>query len=293
MAVKKLGSDLENPEFVAGIEEDLEKDLRGKPKRNTSRISVSEPEDEDEEDVGAETDEGDEESDEDVDTDDTEESETEEAEDESSEKPQPKVKETRKLSPEQAKAEAKLVSLKKQLDARDNELRELRKERETASTKARELALSEQFGSEGYDKDTAQHMARTAIGQESLALKATMLEFRLDHAELLREYPDASRDIPAILERMEKSGMTADQVVRGIYGGTEPERDKRARLAASGQTVRTRTDDAASRGGRYAEPETGESINRSDRAAKAQIEAIVGRKVSDERFRELKKKYGF
>lgn len=244
-------------------------------------LSLDDEDDEDEEDDEGideeeELDEDDEEDEEDFDDDDEEDDEEEEPDDS-------------RLS----KAERKIMELKRQL-------KEERNRNKSASTAKKEqeededlTASTQYYVDQGFDDDQARRFAerdaRTAKAEKRLAI----LEFKDVNADTLKRYPVTRDDLERIMKAVDSSGMTVDQVCRGLYGGKQT-RDQRARAAVTGDLPKkTKTDTAGKATRASSRTDKGVILTAKDRRQKRMIEQnlLDGEKIPDARWAEYKKQY--
>lgn len=187
-----------------------------------------------------------EESDEDK-SDTEEESETEETEEDDKQEEEPEVVETKpykskKLSP----SEIKVINLKKENARLAKERQELLKQVEEKQTKAKKQSIVDEYIEKGYDEDTANLYAEQNIKLEQIEEKQEILDFREEHAELFNTYPEAKQDIKSIIKNSKATGMTPEQICRGLYGD-EKDSEVRARNSVMGKPTRNITEDKATR----------------------------------------------
>ena len=129
--------------------------------------------------------------------------------------------------PSVSKEVRKIIDLK-------SENKTLRKELEALKSEARKAELIQKH-SEKYDDETATEMAERDIREEQRDRRLEYLEFVALNATELNRYPQAITDADHIFGIVKSSGMTVDQVCRGLYGEVEPLDVRRAKAAARGE----------------------------------------------------------
>ena len=168
---------------------------------------------------------------------DEEDSETEEPykddftpEDEAEEQP---LKEKKSLPP----AERKIVEMKKELALKEKRIRELEATRQQEETEKQKEDITKSFVEKGYDEKTAKTMTETELRLKQLEESQTELLFLKNNDALLQKYPAAKGNILSIIKNSKATGMTPEQICRGLYGGSPiPEHEQRATRAATGET---------------------------------------------------------
>jgi hypothetical protein len=206
---------------------------------------------------------------------------SEEQDDDSEEQP-------KKLTSKEQKA---IIALRRKNKELQEENRRLARERSEAASNKRKEDLKAKYVADGYDADVAENMAerdeRLAQQEERLAT----IEFREENYDVLSRYPEAKKDVLRIMRAVENTGMTVEQVCRGMYGG-DMNATQRARAAAEGRLYEDDGDNPISRATFSAERRTGVQLSASDRRKKAILEEdLLHRKVSNKRYLELKDKY--
>lgn len=146
----------------------------------------------------------------------------------------------------------------------------------------------------GYDEETSKHFAENDLLIARTTKKLATLEFKADNAELLKKYPSANTDMDKIMNVMEATGFTAEQVCRAMYPIAEVNPVKaRATAAVTGKLSGNETSGNAVSRAMLSEKEVKTSaLTAADRTKKKQFEANFGfGTISDERFLELKEQY--
>lgn len=219
--------------------------LSDKEKERNGIVPAQEPE--------APVDDG-EQTDDDVSADEPEPNESEAVDDKSGEAKDPVDSEPEPNAAEkpsgQTKEVRKIIDLKTENKALRKELEQFREERRRAE-------LVGTYG-ETYDEDTAKARADSDIRAERLERRIELAEFKADNAVVLSRFADAKTDAEHIFDIVKSSGMTAEQVCRGLYGDGEPLDVRRAKAAANGTLPRTES----------GSPNVGKAVNSSKSATK-------------------------
>lgn len=129
--------------------------------------------------------------------------------------------------PAVSKEVRKIIDLK-------SENKSLRKELEALKAESRKAELIQKH-SEKYDDETAIEMAEREVREEQRDKRLEYLEFVALNSTELNRYPQARADADHIFEIVKSTGMTVDQVCRGLYGELEPLDVRRAKAAARGE----------------------------------------------------------
>lgn len=173
-----------------------------------------------EDDTDEETDDGLEEDalDEGDDSDELEDTEEEDADEEETddieEEPVKSKKEGGKLS----KAEIRLIELKKQNKQLQKDKQELEARVAEKAKASEKEALKQKFISEDYDEDVAEKMANDELRIRQLEERQAVLDFRDANDDLFAKYPQAKAQAQTIMQNIRATGMTAEQICRGLYG---------------------------------------------------------------------------
>lgn len=263
-------------------------------------------EDMDIEDVLAlDTDDGEVEETDDADTDEGDEAEDQEgvAETEGSDEaeeapPEPKAK--HQNSPEQRK----IVEQKRTIALLEKKARELEEKvasAETQKVEQQKVATKDQLKANyvkaGYDEDTANEMAENKMEILELRQATKATSIALDNAEVIAKYPQAKRDMAKLIDIMDKTGFDFEQACLGQYGKqaiATPAFEQTAKQSVlnAGRPVAQSNSDTISRLARSSEPVKGVALTQAERADKAEVEKFAG-EITDERYKELKKSFGY
>ena len=192
-----------------------------------------------------------------------------------------------------SKEESKIVALKRQNQKLLEDFRTLHSKLEEAESTKKQSTLKNQYIDQGLDEEHAERQAQKDILLEKQIARLELLEFKDDNEDVLRKYPDSKKDIARIMANVKATGMTVEQVCRGLYGIEEPVREVRAKKAATGE---------------IGEEESGSTITSAQRASVTKQTAVLskrdlelkrdfesrwrdGEKMTNEEFAEIKKKY--
>ncbi len=220
--------------------------------------------------------------------DDFDEDEPEEDQDEEEdEEPKPKSKK-RKLSP----ADIKVIELKKERQRWLQEKQELEAKVNQKNQQQEEEDAVSKYIAQGEDEESARKLAATDLRFKSLEQRQERLDFREANEEVFVKYPNAKQEVDRIMRAVKASGMTAEQVCRGLYGGSStPDRDLRARASANGEYSRDVNPNAGrlSNAQRTATAVESAGLTAEERRHKTRLERIFngGKRMSDKEFREI------
>lgn len=210
--------------------------------------------------------------DEEADDNEEEPEETVEPEDDSEPEEKPKAKDKKVLSP----AERAIVEAKREAKLLRKEKEELeRKLAEREANKTEEDALYTKYLDE-YDEKEARRRARDDMKQSSLEKQIEVLTFERKNRKILSQYPDADADLEKIMKASQTSGMTVEQVCRGLYGNVRTEKELRALKALTDDSDDSEVNDSVSRAMRSAKPNTKKaSLTPEQQAIKRRIDILA------------------
>lgn len=194
-------------------------------------------------------------------------------------------KQTKTLS----KEEKAILSLKKELKLAKLLLKEKDTEAQKVESVQRKANVIQSYKDKGYDDDTAALYANNELKLVAMEEKLAMTEFKEENAEVLRKYPDAKTEIRWLMDAVQKTGLSAEQILRGKYGDTLNKADRRADDAMRGM-IDDSIEDVASSAIRSATRATSEVLSESDRRNKSMIEKISGVKISTKEYMNHYKK---
>jgi len=240
----------ESPDILDGEEEDVNFPLDFD---DEGAVFSDDEEDEEEPDEDQEEDE----------EEDSEEEEIDESAQEEEQEEKPVVK-TKQKSP----AESKIVNLKKENQRLAKEKADLQKQLQDKQSASKLETLKTSYVEQGYDAETAAKYAKDDLRISQIEARQAALDFREQNEEVFARYPLAKANAQDIMQKATASGMTAEQICRGLYGKPElPAHEQRAREAAKGNSTRTVKDtpDTAS-----ASRNSG-SLNRNDVLSPAEV----------------------
>lgn len=135
--------------------------------------------------------------------------------------------------------EIKLINLKKENQRLANELK-LKSADDSKVNLANELkTLEETFVKEGYDEDTAKRMSANEIRMKQLEEKTAKYDFMEQNEDVFKRYPNAKTDIVKIMNNAKLTGMTPEQICRGLYIDETPLHEQKAIKAVKGEITDT------------------------------------------------------
>ena len=193
------------------------------------------------------------------------------------EQPKPKSKEQRKIQ-----------ALKNEAKRLQTEKAELQRKLEEKSQNDNETALAKKYTDEGYDEREAKSKAKADVRQESIEKQLELLMFEKKNRRILDIYPDADADLDRIMLASKSSGMTVEQVCRGLYGDSKDlESERRMAKAITGtSTGDSKQNTTVSKSLRTAEPPKKSSLTQDQLRAKRILEKTVnrGKPIPDDEF---------
>ncbi len=207
-----------------------------------------------------------------------------EPEDEDEEEPV-KARGKKKLSP----AEIKVINLKKENKRLLEQQRKAEEELAAKEAQKERENLKNKYIEDGYDEDTAENMSKTELRLKQIEEKADLFEFKEQNQSVFSKYPEAARDIRSIMRNSKVTGMTAEQICRGMYGSPSMSRNEEsAMLSAKGESTRQT---GRKPGTNSANRTTGKSkanYSAKDLRFKRELELrfLDGKPMSDEQFKK-------
>lgn len=201
--------------------------------------------------------------------------------------PSTKTEPTSKNTPEQTK----IINLKRELQALQKEKAEMQKAIQEQSRQKEKTALIEKFVDIGQDEETAKLNAESELRTRQLEEKLELMEFREQNEAVLSKYANAKNDIGIIVKNAKLTGMTVEQICRGMYGeqsGSEYEKRAVAAAKGTGSTEESKGSSVAS-AERNSTQQTTVSLSQKELAMKRQLEIMKGEKLTND---EIKKYFG-
>ncbi len=193
-------------------------------------------------------------------------------EDSEQEEEQPKAKDKPALSKEQKR----IIELKREAKRLQQEKEEAeRKLAERESSNTQEESLYNKYLEE-YDEKEARRRAKDDIKQSNLERQVEALMFEKKNRKVLSQYPEADADLEKIMKASQTSGMTVEQVCRGLYGNVRTEKELRALKALTEESDDSEVNDSVSRAMRTAKPNTKKaSLTPEQQAIKRRIDLLA------------------
>lgn len=185
------------------------------------KVNEPEPDDTDSLDAVEETEQ-------DIDLDDEIDLELEDDEPEVPEQPKEKPKQESAQPKQASKEQRKIQALKNQALKLQQEKADLEKRLAEKRDAEHKTELVSKYVNKGFDEADAKERADADIRQSNMEKQLELLMFEKQNRKVLAKYPDADNDLDKIRRASESSGMTVEQVCRGLYGAEIPEREKRA-----------------------------------------------------------------
>lgn len=185
-----------------------------------------------------------------------------------------------------SKEERKIQALKAEAKRLQAEKAELQKKLEAKFDTDATEELHKKYISAGYDEDEARTRAKAEVKQTRLEEDLELLKFQLANQTLLSKYPKAQANIGKILRVVKASGMTAEEVCRGMYGNSTPAYEQRAKDAAMGKLDNPVADNPVAGATRTASPKQSIKLSESEIRAKKWLEKNYynGKPISEQDF---------
>jgi len=199
-------------------------------------------------------------------------------------KPSTKAETSRK-TPE----EMKIIGLKRKLQTLERERAEMQKALDEQTRKKEKEALISKYVDNGIDEETAKLTADSEIRTRQLEEKLELLEFKEQNEAVLSKYANAKNDISTIVKNAKLTGMTVEQICRGMYGEQSgSDYEKRAIAAAKGidSNVESKGSNVASAERNSAQPQSTLALSVKDREMIKVLEGMKGEKLTND---EIKK----
>jgi hypothetical protein len=191
-----------------------------------------------------------------------------------------------------SKEQNAIIALKKKLKEAQEKLAEAEEAKaleQSASTKEK---IATRYKEKGYDEESASLMAERDYSLEVVQKKLAKIEFLSENKQVLEEYPEAVSNIETVMKNMKATGMSAEQICHAMFrvGNETPDR-KRAIDAVTGRLPSKSADNANAGASRAERSEKSIVLSAAEMQNKATLEKIAGKKISNERFRELASEY--
>lgn len=211
-----------------------------------------------------------------------------ETDDESEVEAEPEQEDDAEAQPQKkpSKDARKIQALKNEAKRLQKEKQELQQRLEAKSDADATAELQKKYEAAGYDEDEAKARAKDEVRQNRLEERLEQLEFKDKNYSVFQKYPRAVADMSKVMKAVKASGMTVDQVCRGLYGEPAPEAERRAKEAVLGNSEVRGTGDRVASATRSAKSVPKTSLTDSEIRAKRQIEKMYngGKPMSDADF---------
>jgi hypothetical protein len=142
------------------------------------------------------------------------------------------VKANKQLSP----MEIKLINLKKENQALATKLKQKESADNAIRLEQEQEALKAKFIEEGYDSDTAKTMSATEVRMKQLEEKTAKYDFMEENEDVFKRFPQAKADVIKIMNNSKLTGMTAEQICKGLYNDETPAYEKKNLKAVKGES---------------------------------------------------------
>ena len=201
--------------------------------------------------------------------------------------------EGKKQSKPLSKEESKIVALKRQNQKLLEDYRALHDKLEEVENIKKQSQLKSQYVDQGMDEEQAEKQASKDVLLDKQNARLELLEFKYDNDDVLRNYPESKKDLARIMTNVKATGMTVEQVCRGLYGLGEPTRETRAKKAATGEIEEDMSTPSVASAQRASTSTATVALSKRDLEAKRDFETRWrdGEKMTNAEFIEIKKKY--
>ena len=200
-------------------------------------------------------------------------------------KPEVQQSDKDKANKSPSPADIKVINLKKENKALQQQLAEALKVRQAQELEQEKERLRSSYVEQGYDADTAKTMSANEIRLRQLEDQLQLANFREENSDILALYPEAKANISSIMKNSKLTGMTVEQICKGLYGTpTVPDYENRALMAAKGQSTR---DTGSKTNIVPAKTETDVILTRAQQKEKTFLERLNGGKLSNEEYKKF------
>jgi hypothetical protein len=191
-----------------------------------------------------------------------------------------------------SKEQNAIIALKKKLKEAQEKLAEAEEAKALEQSASTKQAIANRYKDKGYDDEKASLMAERDYSLEVVQKKLAKIEFLSENQKVLEEFPEAASNIDKVMKNMKATGMSAEQICHAMFrvGNETPDR-KRAIDAVTGRLPSKSADNANAGASRAERSEKSIVLSAAEMQNKATLEKIAGKKISNERFRELAGEY--
>lgn len=185
-----------------------------------------------------------------------------------------------------SKDERKIQALKNEAKRLQKEKLELQRKLESKFDADATEELQKKYVSAGYDEEEAKVKAKEEVRQNRLEERLEQLEFKDTNYTVFQKYPKAVAEMSKVMRAVKASGMTVEQVCRGLYGAPVPEAERRAKAAVTGELGGNTPSDNVANATRSSKPVPKTTLSDKEIRAKREIEKMYngGKQMSDADF---------
>lgn len=207
------------------------------------------------------------------------------------ETPNDKV-ETSQTDKRLSKEESKIVALKRANQKLLDDYRLVSQKLVDIESGSKHNDIKNEYIDKGIDEDTAERMAKQDMLFKKQEERLELLEFKEDNIDVIRKYPDAKKDLSRIMQNAKVTGMTVEQVCRGLYGEEVSERERRVLNSVTDTEVVQ--EESTTNVARIASLPTEKRLSQEDLRLKAAFEEAArgGNKMTNNEWIAKKEKYG-
>lgn len=191
-----------------------------------------------------------------------------------------------------SKEEKAILALKKENKQIKALLKEQQKESERLETEQRKANVVKEYRDKGYDDTTADLYASNELKIRAMEEKIALQDFKEENYEVLSKYPQARSEMKWLMDAVEKTGLTAEQICLGKYGSPLNAKDRRADEAMRGM-IDDSVEDRATATMKGANRQVEQGLTQADLRNKKILEGIQGEKMSVKEFLAYKSKHNF
>jgi len=191
-----------------------------------------------------------------------------------------------------SKEQNAIIALKKKLKEAQEKLAEAEEAKALEQSASTKQAIANRYKDKGYDDESASLMAERDYSLEVVQKKLAKIEFLSENQKVLEEFPEAASNIDTVMKNMKATGMSAEQICHAMFrvGNETPDR-KRAIDAVTGRLPSKSAENANAGASRAERGAKTTILSAREVQQKAKLENIVGKKITNERFRELASEY--
>jgi sulfur relay (sulfurtransferase) DsrC/TusE family protein len=184
--------------------------------------------------------------------------------------------------------------MKKDLQRVQQEKRELEERISKIDSEKRKSEIVKKYVMDGVDEEVAEKYAAQEIRNDMIEEKLEIIDFRESNYDLLQKYPQARQDVKTIIKNAKLTGMTAEQICKGMYADAEtPSYQQRIRQQMTDKTSDSTNQTSTEAAARASIPKQSGVTSASDRQMKARIERMFngGKPLTEDEMKIIMKHF--